>query len=125
MWRGNRAVWLLACVPFVVAADAAKPAGATAPKSPKATDAIKKADGLIRKAATAYWQACAVADQRLSNELKTAAGAAHDRNDGTEEQACKDAKADVDARYSAETMAVGLISPARPIPPLRCQSPSK
>ena len=100
-----------------VAADAGE--GPAAPRSPKAADALRVEAAAVAKAARDYWAACHKADQRLANELTSAADAAHARNDGAEEGACRSALADVSRRLGAEAVGVGGGSSAGPPPPFR------
>jgi hypothetical protein len=74
-----------------------------------------------RKAANAYWLDSEAADRKLEQELKSAADAAHARNDGAEEQACLDALKDVQARIGVEDNARVNNSPPAPLDPLRCE----
>jgi hypothetical protein len=90
-----------------------------APKSPKATDAIRIDEAAIKKANAAYWAACCTADRHLENVLRSAADAAHARNDGTEEQACLDAAKDVKERADAEGSYATVSAPVAPVTPLR------
>lgn len=90
-----------------------------APHSPKATDALRIDASAITKATRAYWQACAAAEQRLLQQLRSAADVAHGRNDGDEEQACLEAAKDVKSRYEVEAGAISLGYPAEAVKPLR------
>jgi hypothetical protein len=83
------------------------------------SDAIRIDEAAIKKANAAYWAACCAADRRLENILRSAADAAHARNDGTEEQACLDAAKDVKERADAEGSYATVSAPVAPVTPLR------
>ena len=113
----RRRVPLVAGVSLGMLLAAGVGAGGTAmPKSPMATDALRAESGTIRDAAHTYWAACAKAEKRLANVLRTAAHAAHARNDGVEEQACLDAAKDAEGRYVDAIVAVqsGSAGPLKP-----------